>query len=380
MKIALVSPYDFAHPGGVTSHVTNLERQFTLMGHNVYIIAPTSAPVERYGSRFIPLGIPRPVPTSGSIARVVISPMLSKRVKEILSDEKFEVIHLHEPLLPMLCTTVLRFSTTVNVGTFHAYASKPSYTWTQPFFKLFLNRWFHRLHGRIAVSRPAAHYAGKHFPARYTIIPNGVDIEHFASFTPPIVGLNDGKLNILFVGRLEKRKGAGYLLKAYRQVKKEIPDSRLLLVGPGTRLRHKYEKMVEDAGLKDVHFIGQVSYSELPAYYQHAAVFCAPSTGQESQGVILLEAMAAGAPIVASSIDGYASVLKDSAEALLVPPKDVNSLADSLIRVLADEQLRKKMTTCGLEKVQQYSWNCVAQKVLDYYLKAREEFQKRNRA
>jgi len=379
MKIALVSPYDFAFPGGVTHHITNLEHQFTLMGHDVRIIAPASAQINNAGGRFIRIGTPRPVPTSGSIARVTLSPMLSNHVKEVLADEKFDVIHLHEPLIPMLCTTVLRFSRTVNVGTFHAYGSKPSYRWTQPFLKYFLKKWFRKLNGRIAVSSLALFYANKHFPGQYDVIPNGVDVENFHPDVLPIDELRDDKLNILFVSRLEKRKGAGYLLKAYEKVKQEIPDSRLIIVGPGVRLRHKYEKMVVSHNLKDVIFVGAVPEEEKPRYFRTADVFCAPSTGQESQGVILLEAMAVGKPIVASNIDGYASVLTDQAEAMLVPPKDVNRLADSLIKVLSDSSLRERMGQCALAKVGMYSWKNVAQQVLDYYNKAIADFSRRDR-
>jgi phosphatidylinositol alpha-mannosyltransferase len=374
MKIALVSTYDFAYPGGVNHHIYNLDRQLTLMGHDVKIIAPASGQVKNFGERFIRIGTPRPVPSNGSIARVALSPMLSSRVKEVLAEEKFDVIHLHEPLIPMLCTTILRFSRTVNVGTFHAYASKPSYGWTRPFLKYFLKKWFRRLNGRIAVSNAAMAYTNKHFPGQYEIIPNGVDIKHFCPDVEPIESLCDGKRNILFVGRLEKRKGAGYLLKAYKTVKREVPDARLVFVGPSTRLTRKYEKKVARDGLKDVMFIGQVPYRELPRYYKSADVFCAPATGRESFGIVLLEAMAVGKPIVASNIPGYAGVVMDKEEAVLVPPKDVSSLADSLIRVLKDKELQQYMGKCGLEKVQKYSWKSVALQVLDYYEKARTDF------
>ncbi len=133
MKIALVSPYDFSYPGGVVRHISNLEYYFTRMGHIVKIIAPASSPVDGYGDRFIAIGKPRPIPTSGSIARITISFTLTNKVKEVLEKEKFDIIHLHEPLAPTLCTTVLRLSKTVNIGTFHATESRPSYRWTKPF-------------------------------------------------------------------------------------------------------------------------------------------------------------------------------------------------------------------------------------------------------
>ena len=234
MKIALVSPYDFAYPGGVANHITSLEHHLTRMGHEVKVIAPASHAISTFGDRFIPIGKPRPIPGSGSIARVTISPWLSSRIKAVLNEENFDIIHLHEPLMPMLCTTVLRLSNTANIGTFHACHGRPGYNFARPFGKLILKRWFRKLHGKIAVSKAAMGFAHEHFPGYYNIIPNGVDLEHFSSNVSPIDEFCDGKVNILFVGRLEKRKGLNYLLQAYKRVKQEIPNSRLIAVGPGT--------------------------------------------------------------------------------------------------------------------------------------------------
>lgn len=373
MKIALVSPYDFAYPGGVTVHISYLERHFTRMGHEVKVIAPASKVISSFGDRFISIGSPRPIPTSGSIARVTLSPWLSSRIRAVLDRERFDIIHLHEPLMPMLCTTVLRLSPTVNIGTFHACHGSPGYDFAKPLGKWILKRWFRRLHGKIAVSKPAMEFAHKYFPGYYNIIPNGVDIEHFSPNVPPIEEFGDGKLNILFVGRLEKRKGLNYLIEAFNQVKQEIPNSRLIIVGPGTRLRHKYEKQVVRSGLKDVIFIGFVPYSELPRYYKTADVFCAPAIGRESFGIILLEAMAAGKPIVASDIEGYASVLTHNVDGLLVPPGDKEVLARALISLLTDESLRREMGAKGRVKALEYSWEHVAQSVLNYYIRVLSE-------
>jgi len=309
MKIALVSPYDFAHPGGVTNHISALERHFTRMGHEVKVIAPASRAVSTFGDRFIPIGKPRPIPSSGSIVRITISLRLASTIKRVLDEEKFDIVHLHEPFMPMLCSAVLRFSNTVNIGTFHACHGSPGYQVAWPIGRLILNRRRHKLDGKIAVSKPAMEFASKYVPGYYNIIPNGIDLEHFSPDVPPIEEFCDGKQNILFVGRLEYRKGVNYLIKAYQQVKREIPNSRLIIVGPGTRLRKKYERWIGRHGLRDIVFIGYSSYAELPRYYKTADVFCAPATSRESFGIILLEAMAVGKPIVATNIAGYASVV-----------------------------------------------------------------------
>jgi phosphatidylinositol alpha-mannosyltransferase len=369
LKIALVSPYDFAYPGGVAVHISYLEHHLARLGHEVKVIAPASKAVSGFGDRFIPIGSPRPVPTSGSIARVTLSPWLSKRVKAVLEREKFDVIHLHEPLMPMLCTTVLRLSQAANIGTFHACSGSPGYNLARPLGTWLLKRWFRRLHGKIAVSQPAREFACSYFTGYYNIIPNGVDVEHFSPDVSPVEEFSDGKLNILFVSRLEKRKGLPHLLAAFKQVKRQIPNSRLIVVGPGTRLRRGYEREVRRSRLEDVVFTGLVPYEELPRYYKTADVFCAPATGRESFGIILLEAMALGKPIVASSIEGYASVLAHNAEGLLVPPGDEDMLVRALLSLLTDESLRREMGARGRVKSLEYSWERVARDVLNYYMR-----------
>jgi phosphatidylinositol alpha-mannosyltransferase len=373
LKIALVSPYDFSYPGGVIVHISYLEHHFTRLGHEVRVIAPASEVVTSFGDRFIPIGSPRPVPTSGSIARVTLSPWLSSRVKAVLDREGFDIIHLHEPLMPMLCTTVLRLSQAANIGTFHACSGSPGYNLAKPLGTWLLKRWFRRLHGKIAVSKPAMEFASGFFPGYYNIIPNGVDIDHFSPNLLPVEDFGDGKLNILFVSRLEKRKGLNHLLGAFSQVKREIPNSRLIIVGPGTRLRRRYEREVRRSGLKDVIFTGLVSYEELPRYYKTADIFCAPATGRESFGLILLEAMAAGKPIVASNIEGYASVLAHNVDGLLVPPADTEMLARALLSLSTDEALRREMGARGRAKALDYSWERVARNVLNYYMRVLSE-------
>jgi phosphatidylinositol alpha-mannosyltransferase len=367
VKIALVSPYDFAYPGGVCIHITCLAQQFRRLGHEVRVIAPASKAVADFEG-FIPIGSPRPVPTgSGSIARLTLSPLLSSRIKRVLEREQFDIIHLHEPLMPMLCTTVLRLSPTATVGTFHATDGRPGYNLGRPFSKFFLKRWFRRLDGKIAVSKTARAFALGHFPGYYNIIPNGVDLEHFSPEVKPMEGFQDGKLNILFVGRLEKRKGLDYLLEAWGRVKEEVPNSRLIVVGPGSRRLRKYEKMVAKHRLEDVVFIGFASYEDLPRYYQTADIFCAPATGSESFGIVLLEAMALGKPIVASDIEGYAGVVSDGVDGVLVPPRDSRSLAQALITLLNDESRRREMGEQGRSKALNYGWESVAGRILDYY-------------
>ena len=210
---------------------------------------------------------------------------------------------------------------------------------------------------------------GAHFPGDYRIIPNGIDLEPFSDpALRPIERFDDGKLNVLFVGRLEKRKGFKYLLRAFAQVKKAVPEARLMVVGAYDKEdKAPFVLYAREHRLRDVRFIGYVPEDDLPRYYLTCHVFCAPSTGFESFGIILLEAMAAGRPIVASNIDGYRGVLEDGKEGLLVQPEDERRLADALIHLLRDPALRGRMGRRGQAKATDYSWQKVAQQILGYY-------------
>ncbi len=366
MKIGLVTPYDFCVPGGVNSHVGYLADNFRRLGHNVRILAPVSRPemLERddviaIGERTIGL------PAGGSVAHVTLSLTLGPKVDRVLAREAFEIVHLHEPFVPLLPFQVLRRSKGLNVATFHA-AKDQGRQW-YAYFKPAISHWWPRIGGKIAVSPAALRLVARYFDDHYEVIPNGVDYDRFATPAPPMPEFKDGKLNVLFLGRLEKRKGLPYLLQAYEQVKARLPDSRLIIVGPDGGMRAGAEAFVRRHGLTDVVFTGYVSDEDKPRYYRTADVFCAPNTGNESFGIILLEAMAAGAPVIASGIEGFAYLMENEKEGLLVPPRDAFALADALLQVLPDADRRHEMGRCGQEKARQFSWGRVSQQVLTFY-------------
>ena len=367
MKIALVSPYDYPFPGGVTAHISHLYNSFREEGHEVRILAPSSRrdveetvpDVYRLGKTIIP------VPANQSVARLTLSLTLNRRVKQILDHEQFDVVHLHEPMVPALPLTVLQESRTTNVATFHvARDSYFGYLYAKPLLKRFMRK----VHGRIAVSPAAREFVDQYFPGDYKIIPNGVDVEKFGDRTLDLPELRDGKTNLLFVGRLEKRKGLVYLLKALPHVKYHFPNIRLIVIGAFEPDQvEEYRDFVRELGLTDVVFKGFVSEEQKIAYYQHADVFCSPAIGRESQGVILLEAMAARTPVIASAIDGHRTVIRHEHDGLLVPPADETGLAVGLCRLLADEALRKRLADAGFAKAQSYSWKKIARQVLEVY-------------
>ena len=367
MKIVLVSPYDFAVPGGVNNHIEHLRDNFLRLGHEVRIIAPSSRPSSHKPEEMvIPVGRAVGVPAAGSVARVTLSLRLAPRVKKVFQEERFDIVHVHEPFAPFLPMHALRLSDAVNVATFHAAKEGGTTRWYL-WGRHALKRWFRRLHGKIAVSVPAMRLVSRYFPGYYNIIPNGVDVEHFEVEREPVPQYADGRPNVLFVGRLEKRKGVKYLLQAFAEVKTEMPEARLLVVGPPTRAASGYRRWVAERGLPDVEFIGYVTYDELARYHHTADIVVAPATGNESQGIVLLEAMAAGRPLVASNIEGYASVVTHGVEGLLVTPKDARSLAAAIIELLADPDKRREMGKNGRQRAEQFSWERVSQRVLTYY-------------
>jgi len=369
MKLALVSPYDFAYPGGVTEHVSHLAEQFLARGHEVHIVAPSSddetepiasvdAPVHRIG-RVVA------IPANGSVARITLSLRSYLQAKRLLQEEQFDLIHLHEPMMPALTLTVLRHSGSTNIGTFHAFRTRPlAYFYSKPILRPF----FRKLHGRIAVSTAARDFVGEYFPADYRVIPNGIDFERFNTRAEPVEQLADGRPTVLFVGRLEKRKGLRYLLRAWPMVLERQPDARLVVVGRGRPLEG-YRRFAARQGWSpaDVVFAGYVLAEDLPRYYQACDVFCAPNTGQESFGIVLLEGMAAGAPIVASDIPGYRDVLTHGVEGLLVERQNPGALADAVCRLLGAPELRASMRRAGQAKARRFDWPTVAAEVLAYY-------------
>lgn len=365
MKIGLVSPYDYSFPGGVVNHISHLANHFCQWGHQVKIIAPCLKNNVRYFEENLKVvGRPLPVPYGGSMARIPLSPWLPVQIKRTLRQEKFDILHLHEPFAPLLCVSALAQSDCTNVGTFHAsHARSRTYYLSRPVLK----RYHQKLHGKIAVSKAALSYITKYFPGEYHIIPNGIDIGCFSSDGPSRKEFSKDKLNILFVGRLEKRKGLGYLISACAILKKKFTDFRLIVVGPGTRLRPGYQEQARELNLDDIVFTDFVTDAELPDYYRTADIFCAPATGGESFGIVLLEAMACGKPVIASNIEGYATVLDNNEEGLLVPPGDEEALAQAILSLAENRNLRERMGDKGKIKAQKYGWENIARQILDYY-------------
>ena len=376
MKVAMVSPYDFAWPGGVNAHVTQLSAELRQRGHEVTIIAPGTPthPAEQCGlpDNFIPMGRSVPLSAGGSTARVTLSWWLWPQVRRLIARERFDLVHVHEPLAPLLPLMFLQHSNAVNVGTFHAFSDgQRLYRWS----RYALRAWHRRLHGRIAVSEAARTFVAPHFPQRpYRVIPNGIDFRRFADATA-LPALRDGRKNILFVGRKDERKGLRYLLEAFARLLENRRDLRLLVVGPGQPdpVCASLIEEIDRHGSDMARLVGAVSDEDLPRYYASADVFCSPATGGESFGIVLLEAMAAGAPVVASNINGYRDVVTHQRNGLLAPPRESTSIAAAIAGVIDDPGLAQRLSDAGRRVAQHHRWQRVASEIEDYYQHCMEE-------
>ena len=362
MKIGLVTPYVYPVPGGVNQHVRFLYENLRLRGHDVRIITSSHGLQRSSEGDIIRIGKGFSVPSNGSVGTITLSPRYVSQVQRVLDQEHFDLLHFHEPFVPFLSLVVLRESQSVNVGTFHAYGGwSPAYE----FGSRALSGYANRLHGRIAVSAAARHFIDRYFPGDYKVIPNGVDAERYGRAVP-VARWQDGTPNILFVGRFEPRKGVLDLLKAYRHIRKDGVEARLLLVGVGPQEREA-RRYVATRRLGGVEFLGRVTDDEKLQLFRTADVYCSPATGRESFGIVLLEAMAAGAPIVASDIHGYKGVVRRGREALLVPPHEPKELATAIERLLANHELAAAFRANGPVRAAEFSWPRVTAKVDDYY-------------
>jgi phosphatidyl-myo-inositol alpha-mannosyltransferase len=362
VKIGLVCPYIYPASGGVAQHVGFLYEGLRQRGHDVRILTASHGPQRASEGDIIRLGVGFSVPINASVGTLTFSPRYLTQIDDMLERERFDLLHFHEPFVPFLSLFLLRESTSVNVATFHAYAGfSPSYE----FGSRALRAYAARLHGRIAVSAAARHFIDRYFPGDYKVIPNGVDVARFANAVP-IARWQDGTPNVLFVGRHEPRKGLLDLLKAHRVLRRSGERSRLLIVGSGPQEREA-RRYVATRGLKGVEFLGRVSDAEKAQLYKTADVYVSPATGGESFGIVLLEAMAAGTPIVCSDIHGYKGVVRRGREGLLVPPRQPRELAAAIDTLLDDPELRARMGAAGRRRAEDFSWPRVTAKVEDYY-------------
>ncbi len=369
MKIGLVCPYDIFKNGGVQECVLALRAEYQKRGHQAYIITPRPKGVEVDPVEGILLigesrDFKSPLHTT---AQVSVS-LENGAIDDLLKEYRFDVLHFHEPWVPIVSRQILAKSDTVNVATFHAklpetMVSKTIERVVTPYTKSILKY----IDAFTAVSDSASEYIKTLSSEEVKIIPNGIDVEKFAQKTA------ERATNlILYIGRLEKRKGVMYLLKAFAELQQTNPDLRLQIAGDGPD-RQKLESFAEENGLENVEFLGFVDEAKKIELLHLATVFCTPAIYGESFGIVLLEAMASGAVTVASNNPGYTGVLKDTGAISIVNVKDTNEFARRLQLFLTDDKLRRLWSLWAKRYVLQFRYSSIAQQYLAVYEEARKD-------
>lgn len=367
LRVALVSPYDLTVPGGVQHHVAQLAAALREQGDDVVVIAPGTGEASDPGTRLV--GRSTRVPFNDSVAPLGLWPATARATLATLRRESPDVVHVHEPILPWVSLVATLRAPAPVVGTFHAWSERDrAYRAIRPLARVVA----HRLAARIAVSDAAARYhAGAlGLPAgSFRVVPNGVDVARFAGAEPFDELVDPERPALLFVGRLEPRKGLEQLVRAFTILKATHPGLRLRVVGDG-RERDRCEQLLPARLRADVAFLGRVEHADLPRFYVSSDLFVAPASGGESFGIVLAEAMAAGCAVVASDIPGYRSVVTDGVDGRLVAPGDPRRLAAAVGALLDNPSLARAMADQGRQTVTDLDWPVVAARVRRIYLQA----------
>jgi phosphatidylinositol alpha-mannosyltransferase len=365
MKIGIVTQSYYPIKGGVAEGVHALSGQLEKFGHQVTIITANFTGFDQdYGRHVRRIGRDLTIPINGAFNNMTVGFNLREQLAKIEAEEKFDIIHIHQPIDPILPLMALKYLKAPKVGTFHTYSEGSFILET---LKNQAKAYFNKLDGLIAVSEAAKEYISRYLPGDYKIIPNGVDIERFSPSIEPFPELkNSPDLNILFVGRMDPRKGFKYLLRAFPLIYQKITNVRLIVVGNGF-LRMFYHLALPSILRPRVTYKGFVSRADLPRYYASADIYCSPATMGESFGIVLLEAMASGKPVIASDIKGYNSLLKDGVEGYLVPKENPLALAEKIIDLAGDRKKRESMGASGRQNSLRYDWKKVAKEIEGVY-------------
>jgi phosphatidyl-myo-inositol alpha-mannosyltransferase len=378
MKAALISAHSFLNPGGVRSHILGLHKQFRKWGIESKIIAPRRSRKERYDKDIILLGTSFPVEFGGAVGDLDFNFNIIA-LERVLNKERFDVLHFHNFGFPSIFQFFLspQTSRTLNILTFHSNPFGSKFFRKYPFFfNFFLNFFQKKLDGIIVVA-PFLLPLFKNFKKPKVAIPNGIDLELFNPKIKPALSFEDKKVNILFIGRLEERKGIMFLLKAFDILQKKYKNKiRLIVVGDGPE-REKCLNFVQNKKLTDVIFLGEKK-ENIASFYNSADIFCAPSIFGESFGIISLEAMACQKPVVAFANKGYKEFLKDKKGAILVQNRSYVKLANALETLIKNKKKREKMGKIAKKEAQSYSFEIIAKKVLDFYNLCQQEKSKKS--
>jgi phosphatidylinositol alpha-mannosyltransferase len=356
MHVGMVSPYAWDFPGGVNRHVEQLSSYLRLRGHQVTIVAPGGGDSEGFRT----VGGSFAVTSNRSVANISFGPRVAARVRKLIRETPFDILHLHEPLIPSVSLLALHYSRCASLATFHAAREGGSlgYRVSKPL----LNPLARKIDIRAVVSPAALALVSRYFPGEYRILPNGVDTKIFSPGREVLAGLAEDRFYLVFVGRAEPRKGLDVLLDALPMVREAYPEVSLLVVG-----------VDESYGRRDgVVWLGRLEDGLVPAAYRSARFMISPALGRESFGIVLIEAMACGLPVVASDIPGYRAVVDDGVQGVLVPPGDHRALARALVELVGDDTKRKSMGEAALRRAAEFSWENLVGDVEEAYMEAVE--------
>jgi len=375
----LLSPYSWTYPGGVTRHIEALSRELASVGHEARILAPFD-PDDRLSRRlhrgarpqarevpdgFVPLGRTVGIPANGAVSNMALTPHAVFTMRRELREGGYDVVHLHEPVVPTVCwDALMSLGELPLVGTFHTY-SENQLTNGIAAVGLGGRRRMNRLHVRIAVSEAAAWTARRFYGGRYTIVPNGVHLQPSREESALLLPEQERPpLRILFVGQAVERKGLPVLLRAFEALREHVPATLTLVGASAPEVEHM---MLDGRG---VTALGKVSEERKLDELSRADVVCAPSLHGESFGMVLTEAFAAGAPVVASDIPGYRDVLRDGIDGVLVPAGEAIPLAETLRALAFDPAMRTRMARAARERAERFAWPQVAAEVTECYERA----------
>jgi len=367
LRIGICAPYDLGLHGGVNTHIRAQAAALRRLGHEVSVFGASSAPLT---DGELSLGPCVSLVIGNTETGFGADPRSWRRVRQLFRARRFDVIHMHEPLMPLMPWFVLWQSTAPVIATFHTYREQ-GHRWYPRYRRLF-EPLMRRVRVRLAISDAARRTVSPHFPGEYEIVPNGIDVDRFARHAARPPHMPPGQRHVLYVGRLEPRKGVEHLIHAMAAVQRTRHDTRLVLVGGGPD-RESLERAAREAGIAAT-FAGRVPDSELLGYYQWADVVCSPALGDESFGLVLLEAMAARKPIVATRIAGYTELLEGTGTARLVEAGDPDGIAHAIAELLDNPVRARTLGDRGATIAREYDWGTIARRLESIYLTVSDGF------
>lgn len=361
MRIGIVCPYSWDIPGGVSAHVADLAEALIRMGHFVSVLAPAEFD-ELLPDYVVSTGKPRAVKYNGSVARLSFGPIAARKVSKWIEDGEFDVLHVHEPLAPSLSVLACWAAKGPIVATWHSSMDRSRMMLT---LSKLAQTAMEKVSARIAVSEAARATLIKHVGGDAVVIPNGVDVSSFAN-AKPMFGWPGTNQSIVFLGRGdEPRKGLSVLVEAFPEIQRRHPGVRLLIAGPGEP--NNTLKTLSHADRAFVTVLGMVAPEDKASVLASGTIYIAPNTGGESFGIVLLEAMASGTPVVASDLEAFERVLDHGRAGITFENENSTDLAEVVSNLLANSEQCDKLSEQGKLRADEFDWSVVAQRIVDVY-------------